>query len=99
MLNRVQVIQLIDAERQYQDLSYNPDEKLSSGLTRRQRDLDVTSGLVMLDTYLRKAQDDWTNQKCSSRDSLRQVAKLAAIAVRILERAGGSEVLVTQGLR
>lgn len=100
MLYRSEVYEIVDGERNYQDSTYNPDEVLSSGQTRRERDLDVTPGLVMLDAYVRKAQDAWTDQKGQgSRAALQQVAKIAAIAVRILERAGGSEVLVSAGLR
>lgn len=98
MLQREAIYSLIDTERNYQDQNYNPDEVLTSGATRRERDLDVTSHLVMLDLYLNKAKNDW-NKKGDNGPALKQVAKIAAIAVRALERAGGSEVLVTEGLR
>lgn len=100
MLLRSDVFELINAERAYQDTTYSKDAVLSSGATRGQRDLDVTPGLVLLDSYVRKAQDAWTDQKTGgSLKSLQQVAKIAAIAVRILERAGGSEALLNEGLR
>ena len=98
-MERQKVYALIDNEREYQERTYNPEEVLSSGQTRRTRDLDVTPGLVMLDSYMRKAQDAWTGKKGSSLASLQQIAKIAAIAVRILERAGGSEDLLIRGLR
>lgn len=99
MLKREQVYQIIETERAYQDKTYNPNEVLSSGQTREQRDLDVTPGLVMLGTYLHKANSAWTGQKGSSLASIQQIAKIATIAVRILERAGGAEELLTKGLR
>ena len=100
MLKRADVYMLIEEERRYQDVRYDPEQVLSSGQTRRDRDLDVTSGLVLLDSYVRKAQDDWTNKASQSNiPAMQQVAKIAAIAVRILERAGGSEELLTRGLR
>lgn len=100
MLSQTEALEIIIAERLYQDKTYNPDKVLSSGLTRQQRDLDVTSHLTMLDTYLRKAQDAWTTTtNGESLPSLQQIAKIAAIALRALERAGGSEQLLVSGLR
>jgi len=99
MLNRTAVYNIINAERNYQDTTYSPDELLSSGVTRGQRDLDVTPGLTLLDAYTRKAQDAWVNRKGTDLPALQQIAKIAAIAVRILERAGGSEALLNEGLR
>lgn len=98
LLNRDQVFNLINTERSFQDGVYNPDELLTSGATRKQRDLDVTSHLVLLDLYLNKAKVDW-NVKGDNRPALKQIAKIGAIAVRALERAGGSEALLTEGLR
>lgn len=99
MLSREQVYNLIDTEREYQDYNYQPNQITSSGLSRRDRDLEVGPGLVMLSTYIRNAEDAWVTQKGDSTKSLQQIAKLAAIAVRILERAGGSEALLAKGLR
>lgn len=99
-LTRAQVFDIIDAERDYQDVNYNPEYILTSGITRFIRDKDVTSHLVMLDTYLRDAQDAWTKMKNGdSTAALQQLAKIATIAVRALERAGGSELLLEIGLR
>jgi hypothetical protein len=100
MLTREEVYQIVETERAYQDKTYNPNALLSSGQTRGARDTDVTPGLVLLDSYVRKAQDAWTDQKTGgSLKSLQQVAKIAAIAVRILERAGDSDELLNVGLR
>lgn len=99
-MERELVYKIIDREREYQEANYNPNQVLSSGVTREIRDKDVTAHLTMLDTYLRKAQDSWTNlKKGDNTESLRNVAKIAAIAVRALERAGGSERLLEVGLR
>jgi hypothetical protein len=99
MLEREQVFAIIDSERAYQDLTYNPHEVLSSGQTRLQRDLDVAPGILMLLEYSDKAKAAWTGGKGSNLSALQQVAKIAAIATRILERAGGSEELIHKGLR
>jgi hypothetical protein len=100
MLNREQVYELIETERGYQDKNYEPNRVLSSGVTREQRDKDVTSHLTLLDFYVRSAQDAWTTMKNGdSTLALQQIAKVAAIAVRALERSGGSEVLLEKGLR
>lgn len=100
MLKRSEVFFLIETERAYQDGAFDPSTVLSSGLTRMERDKDVTAGLLLLETYVRKAEAAWANQKNGSNlKSLQQVAKIAALAVSILERAGGSELLLTNGLR
>lgn len=100
MLTRSDVYGIIDTERRYQDSMHNPHEILSSGQTRAQRDLDVTPGLVLLESYVQKAQTVWTDRgSIGSFMALQQIAKIAAIAVRILERAGGSEALLNEGLR
>ena len=98
-MERQDAFVVVSREREYQDKTYNPQQVLASGLTREQRDKDVMGHLVMLDTYVRKAQDAWTNGNGSSFESLRQIAKIAAIAVRAIERCADSERLVTEGLR
>lgn len=99
MMKREEVYHIVDVERHYQDREYDPDAKTSSGLTRRERDLDVAPGILMLGEYVAKAQAAWTGTKGTQTPALREVAKIAAIAVRILERAGGSEELLIKGLR
>lgn len=93
-----QVDVVIATERGYQDFTYNPKEVLSSGVNRAQRDLDVTSHLVLLDEYVAKAKTAWL-VKGDNLPALQQIAKIAAIAFRALERAGGSEELIEKGLR
>lgn len=99
MLTREQVFSLINGERAYQDKEYNPNEVLSSGQRRGDRDLDVAPGILMLGAYAVKATGAWVDTKGTNIPALRVVAKIAAIAVRILERAGGSEYLLEVGLR
>lgn len=99
MLTREQVFEIINTERNYQDTNYRPDEVVSSGLTRRMRDAEVSPGILMLEAYARKAGDAWVNTKGTNLPALQQVAKIAAIAVRILERAGDSQALLESGLR
>ena len=98
-MKRSDIYQVIDKEREYQDGFYKPDEKLSNGLgpTRAERDRDVTPHLVLLDLYINKAKEDW-NVKGDNRPALKQIAKIAAIAVRALERAAGGDCIM-QGLR
>lgn len=99
MMTRAEVYSLIDAERTYQDGAYDPRELLSSGATRGQRDMDVAPGILLLDGYIRKAETAWIDTHNNNLQALQYVAKIAAIAVRILERAGGSQALLNQGLR
>ena len=99
MLTREQVFELINKEREYQDRNYDPAYVLTSGQTRAQRDLEVSPGVLMLEAYSRKAADTWINTVGTNLPTLQQVAKIAAIAVRILERSGGSSELLEKGLR
>lgn len=100
MLTREQVFGIINTEREFQDTNFDPNKVTSSGLTREQRDKECAVGLLMLEAYCRKASDAWVNDRAgNSVSSLQQIAKIAAIAVRILERAGESHELLTSGLR
>jgi hypothetical protein len=98
-MNREQIYSLIEIERNFQDANYNPNEILTSGATRGQRDLEVAPGILMLEAYADKAKSSWVGTKGSNLPALQQVAKIAALAVRILERCGGSEELLNEGLR
>lgn len=98
MMTRQQVFAIIEKERQYQDSVYDPEAIVASGQTRAQRDLEIATSITMLEVYIRKAGDAWVNLG-SNLLALQRVAKIAAIAVRALERAGGSEKLLTNGLR
>ena len=100
-MTREQVFGLVDAERLYQDRAFNPELETSCGQTRRQRDLNPAPGVLMLEEYIEKARQAWIKPtlKADNIECLQNVAKVAAIAVRILERAGGSERLLRAGLR
>lgn len=97
-MTREQAFEIITKERDYQDRTYNPNEVLSSGATRGQRDIDVTAHMVLLDLYIAKAKEAW-NVKGDNLPALQQIAKIAAIATRAMERAGGADKLLTTGLR
>ena len=99
MMKLLDALSIVTKERAYQDANYRPDEATSTGLTRAQRDLEPAPGILMLEAYARKAADAWVNTKGDNTPALQQVAKIAAIAVRILERSGGSEKLLEVGLR
>lgn len=81
MLHRDFVYKAIDGERDYQD-SLGPDRREDS-----ESQHSVGDYLTMLSTYLRKAQDEWTN-KPGVTPSLHQVRKLAAICVKCMEQHG-----------
>lgn len=97
-MTREQALKVVIGEREYQERTFDPNEVMSSGVTRGQRDLDVTSHMVLLDAYVEKAKSAWV-PKGSNLSALQQIAKVAAIALRALERAGGSEELLVKGLR
>ncbi len=92
-----EAIAVVSRERVYQDKTYDPDQVLSSGLTRRQRDMEITSHLVLLDQYVEKAKAAWLPAG-NSTAALKEVAKIAAIAIRALERVANGDELAT-GLR
>lgn len=103
-LNRQEVFQLINNERDYQDHTFDPNQVLDSGLTRAQRDSEVLPHLVLLKSYIDDAMYCWTfshrrGYASGSLPALQQVAKIAAIAVRAIERMPLSEQLLTKGLR
>lgn len=100
MLSRAQVFGLINIERAYQDAVFAPELTTSCGQTRADRDLSPAPGILMLEEYAAKARAAWVNNHDSDDlPALQQVAKIAAIAVRILETVGDSERLLRAGLR
>lgn len=100
MLSREEVYFLLNAERRYQDIQYDPNVELAPNITRGDFDLEPTPGIVLLDLYVQKAKSKWARQGVTGNlQSLQHVAKVAAIAIKILERATGSEKLLTTGLR
>ena len=87
MLTREEVFIIIDREREYQDAKYSPLSPERS----------ATDGLVLLEVYIREAFGRYASEK-GNIPALKQIAKIAAIAVRALEESGGSETLL-EGLR
>jgi hypothetical protein len=102
MLTQDQAIELIKQERAYQDSTFDPTEKLPSGVTIAERDLELTSHLIMLKSYIDDAIDGWTWDYKRGTDEvnvLQQIAKIGAISVRALEKVGFSDKLLERGLR
>ena len=84
MPSRQEVYAVIDGERAYQDdiIANNPTRH---DATDHQH--PVGSFLTMMDTYLRRAQDAWTD-KAGHDPALEVIRKIAAIAVQCMERHG-----------
>lgn len=100
MLNREEVFGIINTERDYQDSMFPREGEDGNGVTRKVRDLSPAPGILMLEEYAEKARRAWVDdRKADPLPALQQVAKLAAIAVRILENASESEELLEKGLR
>jgi len=79
MTPREEVYRVIDGERDYQD---------SLGSDRTDGSQHTTGDyLTMLDSYVRKAKDAWTN-KPGNTAALNEIRKCAAIAVRCMEEHG-----------
>lgn len=82
---RKDVYSAIDGERYYQD-------SLSSMRTNEPTH-SVGDELTMLVTYLRKAQDDYTNHP-GVEAAMHQIRKVAAIAVRAMENHGAPKRVI-----
>jgi hypothetical protein len=87
---RPEVYKLIDGERDYQDsFIANPNNNRSEGgepYAKR----TVGEFLVMLDSYLRRAKDGWTNN-AGNEQALDNIRKIAGIAVHCMEKHGAPE--------
>ena len=88
MLKREQVLQIISSERDYQDSAWPSHE--AQGNTEH--------CLTSVQVYLRKAEDAWITEGYPETKTQQQLAKIAAIIVRLLERGHGTEELL-KGLR
>lgn len=86
-LNRQQVFDVINTERESQDKVW----PIHSGHNSSEH------SLVLLDGYIRKAKDTWLTA-ADETPVVQQIAKIVAIAVRALEYVDGSEA-VLKGLR
>ena len=99
-MSREEVFGIINRERTYQDRKFDPTEPTTCGLLRQQRDLCPAPGILLIEEYALQARKAWVDDRSGDDlPALQQVAKIAAIAVRILEQAGGSERLLRAGLR
>ncbi len=78
---REEVFEAINGERAYQDSLWPDDEGFSNPLL-------IGEFLVLLDVYLRKAQEEWTVEPKPEINSLNTVRKIAGIAVNCLEQHG-----------
>jgi hypothetical protein len=81
MPTREEVYKAIDSERNYQDSLWSTDGGFSNPLL-------IGEFLVLLDVYLRKAQDEWTAESKPEINSLNTVRKIAGIAVNCMEQHG-----------
>lgn len=97
-MTREKAFEIVNLERAYQDGFVPEGETVGSGITRADRDKEVPPHILLLEAYAAKARDAWMI-KGSNKQALQQIAKVAAIAVRALERVGNSEELLAGGLR
>jgi hypothetical protein len=88
MLTREQALQVINTERDYQDSAWPAHD--AQGNTEH--------CLTSVQVYLRKAEDAWITEGYPETKTQQQLAKIAAIIVRLLERGHGTEELL-KGLR
>src|SRR5215831_15415182 len=87
-LSRIQVLDIINKERDYQESQWDLNELLPSGLTRAQRNLETTPFLVMIKSYLDEAIYNWTWDYKRGTDEvtvLQGLVKIAALAAAALE--------------
>ena len=78
-ITRKKVYKVIDGERDYQN--YLGSDRMDGS------DHSVGDYLTMMDTYFRRAKDAWTNNP-GDVASLKEIRKVAAIAVRCMEEHG-----------
>src|SRR4051812_11953230 len=82
--NRTDVYAAVDSERDYQDQFVLPERQYYQTHT-------LGEFIVMLNSYARKAEDSWTHHKDKLDgfpESLHEVRKIAALAVRCMEQHG-----------
>lgn len=87
-MERKSVYALIDNEREYQERTWPSNDGHAHS----------EHAILLLEGYVTKAREAWLTSK-SELPVLQQLAKVAAIAVRGLEKITGSEDLLTRGLR
>ena len=80
MATREEVFEAINSERDYQDSLWS-EEGNSNPLL-------LGEFLVLLDVYIRKAQEEWTVEPKPEINSLNTIRKIAGIAVNCMEQNG-----------
>ncbi len=85
MATRQEVYEAIDTERDYQDRVIAKDPSRHDAAVDANH--SVGAYLTMLDTYLRRAQDAWTDNAGHDK-ALEVVRKIAGIAVHCMEDHG-----------
>lgn len=88
MLTQEQVVTIIQTERQYQEATWPSHEGHAHS----------EHALILLEIYLEEMRKAWKTSQ-NEVPVVKVLAKIAAIAVRGLERIDGSEVLLSEPLR
>jgi len=83
-MNRAEVFAVIDKERVYQDTVWPRDAETAQMYTY------LAPHLVLLEEYILKARTAWVTNGPEA-PALKQIAKLAAIAIRALEETAGAK--------
>lgn len=97
-MTQKEALKVVKRERDYQDETYNPSDEMQGGLLRYERDSEATPHIALIETYAAKAKAAWVNTG-ENFQALQAIAKIGAIAVRALERVGGNELILKEGLR
>ncbi len=86
MVNRDEVYQAIDSERDYQDSLWRAkhDPSFTNPLT-------IGEFLTLIDVYLGKAQAEWAVEPKPELNALGVVRKIAGIAVNCMEQHGAPQ--------
>jgi hypothetical protein len=82
-MERTEVYRRVDGERDYQD-SFITGKKFEDKIH------SVEAEILMMSSYIRKAEDAWTNNK-GEEAALDVVRKIAGLAIRCLEHHGCPE--------
>lgn len=92
-MNRADVFEVINREREYQDTAWPRDEY------RKQMYKYSAPHILLLEKYVKQLADDWVKSS-TERNLPATIAKIATIAVRALEEIEfGAVDLLQDGLR
>ena len=83
MTPREDVYAAIDTERDYQDAKWPQD-----GRPEAPNPLSVGEFLLLIEEYAAKARTEWANEKKPEERTLREIRKIAGIAVNCMEQHG-----------